>query len=138
MAALPITINAHSAHTFPITEKSARRAARQWFAGTPMVPLCAWRDLRCTEHCAGLPDDARRVDAFHKAFAGEMAAIIATQSRLAVPATVFMHPERVKVMRGTYVDVLSGEATRTVLVAVDARGDVPADLAAFIAGGRHE
>jgi hypothetical protein len=136
MAALPIPT--HFAHTFPQTEKAARRAARQWFAGTPTISLCAWRNQCCTEHCAGLPDDARRVDTFHEAFAEEMAAIIAAQSHLDVPATVFMHPERVEIRRSTYVDVLSGEETPSMLVIVSTRGDVPADLAAVIAGGRDE
>ena len=75
MAALPIP--AHSAHTFPLTEKAARRAARLWFTGAPMVSLAQWRDDRCMTHCAGLPADNARTAAFHAAFAGELANIIA-------------------------------------------------------------
>lgn len=74
MAALPIF--AHSAHTFPLTEKSARRAARQWFTGTPTVTLATWRDDCRKAHCAGLPADPARIEAFNAAFASELAAII--------------------------------------------------------------
>lgn len=75
MAALPIP--AHSAHTFPQTEKAARRAARQWFAGATRLTLACWRDDRCTAHCSGLPSAGGRVDTFNRAFASELAAIIA-------------------------------------------------------------
>lgn len=74
MAALPIP--AHSAH-FPLTEKSARRAARQWFTGTPTVTLATWRDDCRKAHCAGLPVDPARIEAFNAAFALELAIIIA-------------------------------------------------------------
>lgn len=75
MAALPI--KAHSAHSLPHTEKAARRAARLWFTGTPMLTLASWRDVRCQEHCAGLPDAPARAQAFEQAFAKELASIIA-------------------------------------------------------------
>lgn len=75
MAALPIS--AHSAHTFPQTEKAARRAARQWFAGATRLTLACWRDDRCAAHCSGLPAAGGRVNAFNQAFARELAAIIA-------------------------------------------------------------
>lgn len=75
MAALPIP--AHSAHTFPLTEKAARRAARQWFAGATPLTLACWRDDRRDAHCSGLPVSAARLDAFNQAFAQELAAIIA-------------------------------------------------------------
>ncbi|MGE4370695.1 MAG: hypothetical protein AB7E12_13555 [Burkholderiaceae bacterium] len=73
MAALPI--KAHSAHSLPHTENAARRAARQWFTGTPTLTLAAWRDAQCQAHCAGLPDAIAR--AFEGAFAKELASIIA-------------------------------------------------------------
>ena len=75
MAALPII--AHSAHTFPIIEKAARRAARQWFAGTTSLTLYSWREDRCAYHCNGRPDPASAGDAFRAEFARELAAIIA-------------------------------------------------------------
>lgn len=75
MAALPIP--ARSAHTFPQTEKAARRTARQWFAGATRLSLACWRDDRCTAHCSGLPVAGERMDVFNQAFARELAAIIA-------------------------------------------------------------
>ncbi|MBV2181609.1 MAG: hypothetical protein KUL86_10305 [Castellaniella sp.] len=75
MAALPIP--AHFAHTFPQTEKAARRAARQWFAGATRLSLACWRDDRRSAHCSGLPAVHGRMDAFNQAFAQELAAIIA-------------------------------------------------------------
>jgi|GEM_PF-2421431 len=75
MAALPHP--AHSAHTFPLTEKAARRAARLWFTGAPATSLAQWRDERCQAHCGGLPADTVRAAAFNAAFAGELANIIA-------------------------------------------------------------
>lgn len=75
MAALPLP--ARSAHTFPLTEKAARRAARQWFSGATRLTLACWRDDRRVAHCAGLPDDPHRFAAFNEAFALELATIIA-------------------------------------------------------------
>lgn len=75
MAALPTS--AHSAHTFPITEKSARRAARLWFTGTPHLSLADWRDNRRRAHCSGLPEEYERGLAFDDAFAAELGNIIA-------------------------------------------------------------
>jgi len=77
MAALPIP--ARSAHItpFPLTEKAARRAARQWFAGAPTLTLVAWRDRARERHCAALPFEPRRRAAFNGAFACEIATIIA-------------------------------------------------------------
>jgi hypothetical protein len=78
MAALPLP--ARSAHTFPIIEKAARRAARLWFTGTPFQTLYAWREDSCAYHCAGRPDPAAAGDVFRAEFAREMAAIIAGAS----------------------------------------------------------
>lgn len=75
MAALPIP--AHSAHTFPSTEREARHSARLWFIGTPTHTLTDWRDLRCRTHCAGLPFVPGRIEAFNAEFARELVAIIA-------------------------------------------------------------
>lgn len=75
MAALPIP--AHSAHTFPQTEKAARRAVRRWFAGTPYLSLAEWRDQARLVHCACLPANPAREAAFDQAFAQELAAVIA-------------------------------------------------------------
>lgn len=75
MAALPIS--ERSAHTFPQTEKAARRAARQWFAGTPTLTLAEWRDNLCRAHCTGLPNCLERARAFNGAFAEELARIVA-------------------------------------------------------------
>lgn len=75
MAALPIP--AHSAQTFPLTEKAARRAARQWFTGTPTMTLAAWRDASRERHCGVFPADPGRVGAFNAAFASELATIVA-------------------------------------------------------------
>ncbi|HEU0228941.1 MAG TPA: hypothetical protein VFR20_00070 [Burkholderiaceae bacterium] len=74
MAALPTS--AHTAH-FPLTEKSARRAARQWFTGTPTATLATWCDDRCRAHCDSLPENPARTQAFHDAFAAEIGSIIA-------------------------------------------------------------
>lgn len=74
MAALPIP--ARSAHTFPQTEKAARRAVRRWFAGTPYLSLAEWRDQARLVHCARLPADPAREAAFDRAFAQELASII--------------------------------------------------------------
>lgn len=74
MAALPIP--ARSAHTFPQTEKAARRAVRRWFAGTPYLSLAEWRDQARLVHCARLPADPAREAAFDQAFAQELAAVI--------------------------------------------------------------
>src|SRR5690606_35547235 len=75
MAALPIP--ARSAHTFPQTEKAARRAVRRWFAGTPYLILAEWRDQARLVHCARLPANPAREAAFDQAFAQELAAVIA-------------------------------------------------------------
>lgn len=75
MAALPVP--ARSAHTFPLTEKEARHAARLWFTGTPTLTLAAWRDNRCHAHCAGLPNQHDRAEAFVHEFSRELATIIA-------------------------------------------------------------
>lgn len=75
MAALPIP--ARSAHTFPQTEKAARRAVRRWYAGTPYLSLAEWRDQARLVHCARLPADPAREAAFDQAFAQELAAVIA-------------------------------------------------------------
>lgn len=75
MAALPI--NAHSALTFPLTQKEARHSARLWFIGTPSLTLVDWRDIRCRTHCAGLPFVPWRVEAFNEAYAEELASIVA-------------------------------------------------------------
>ena len=75
MAALPLP--ARSAHTFPIIEKAARRAARLWFTGTTRLTLYAWREDRCAYHCGGRPDPAAAGDVFRAEFSRELAAIIA-------------------------------------------------------------
>ena len=74
MAALPSP--ARSAHSYPQTERAARRAVRRWFAGTPYLSLGEWRDQARLMHCARLPADSAREAAFDAAFAGELAAII--------------------------------------------------------------
>jgi len=74
MAALPIP--ARSAHTFPQTEKAARRAVRTWFSGAPYLTLGEWRDQARLVHCARLPADPAREAAFDQAFAQELAAVI--------------------------------------------------------------
>lgn len=77
MTVLPAA--AQSAHItpFPQTERAARKAARQWFAGVPALTLAAWRDQARERHCAGLPFEPRRNAAFNGAFELEVAAIIA-------------------------------------------------------------
>lgn len=75
MAALPIS--ARSAQTFPLTEREARHSARLWFAETPQLTLAEWRDNRCCAHCTGLPQYMGRARAFNKAFAEELARIVA-------------------------------------------------------------
>lgn len=70
------TTLARSAHTFPQTEKAARRAVRRWFAGTPYLSLAEWRDQSRLVHCARLPADPAREAAFDQAFAQELAAVI--------------------------------------------------------------
>lgn len=77
MAALPIP--ARSAHItpFPQTERAARKAARQWFTGTPTLTLTEWRDQARERHCAALPFERRRNAAFNGVFACEIATIIA-------------------------------------------------------------
>lgn len=75
MAAIPA--HARSAHTFPQTEKAARRAVRTWFAGAPYLSLGEWRDQSRLVHCARLPADSAREAAFDQAFAQELASIIA-------------------------------------------------------------
>ena len=77
MTTLPAA--AHRAHItpFPQTERAARKAARQWFAGVPTLTLAAWRDQARERHCAGLPFEPRRNAAFNGAFELEVAAIIA-------------------------------------------------------------
>ena len=74
MAALPIP--ARSAHTFPQTEKAARRAVRTWFSGAPYLTLGEWRDQARLVHCACLPANPAREAAFDQAFAQELASII--------------------------------------------------------------
>jgi|SRR5690625_602340 len=68
---------AHSAQTFPITRKEARRAARLWFSGTPTVSLAQWRQQSCRKHCEVLPALDDRQSAFNEAFNQEIAKIIA-------------------------------------------------------------
>ncbi|TKR55701.1 hypothetical protein D7I39_10035 [Allopusillimonas ginsengisoli] len=75
MAALPTL--ARSEHTYPLTEKEARHAARLWFTGAPTLTLAAWRDNRCQAHCAGLPSPVDRAEAFNAEFSRELGAIIA-------------------------------------------------------------
>ena len=77
MTVLPAA--AQSAHItpFPQTERAARKAARQWFAGAPTLTLAAWRDQARERHCAGLPFEPHRNAAFNGAFELEVAAIIA-------------------------------------------------------------
>jgi len=74
-----VPVAAQSAHItpFPQTERAARKAARQWFAGTPTLTLVAWRDQARERHCAALPFELRRSAAFNGAFACEVATIIA-------------------------------------------------------------
>lgn len=87
MTTLPAA--AHRAHItpFPQTERAARKAARQWFAGVPTLTLAAWRDQARERHCAGLPFEPRRNAAFNGAFGLEVAAIIAAGFVLAKPTT---------------------------------------------------
>lgn len=68
---------AHSAQTFPVTRKEARRAARLWFSGTPTVSLAKWRQQSCRKHCEVLPALDDRQSAFNEAFNQEIAKIIA-------------------------------------------------------------
>lgn len=75
MAALPTL--AHSAHTFPLTQKEARHSARLWFIGTPALTLAEWRDTRCRTHCIGLPELPERVAVFNDEFQAELGRIIA-------------------------------------------------------------
>jgi len=91
---------AHGRHTtpFPQTERAARKAARQWFAGIPALTLAAWRDQARERHCAGLPFEPRRNAAFNGAYELEVAAIIAEgftnrkadgqETRVGVPALI--------------------------------------------------
>ena len=104
MAALPTP--ARSAHTLPQTEKAARRAARQWFAGATRLSLASWRDDRCTAHCSGLPAAGERAEVFNQAFAKEMAFIISRGFGTDYQRSLedaFQCPEGVSVERGRFV-----------------------------------
>jgi hypothetical protein len=70
---------AQSAHItpFPQTERAARKAARQWFAGAPTLTLAEWRNQAREHHCAALPFEPHRNAVFNGAFACEIATIIA-------------------------------------------------------------
>ncbi len=81
------SVHARSEHTYPLTEKEARHAARLWFKGAPNLTLAAWRDNRCQAHCAGLPSPADRAEAFNAEFSREVACFIAgTHTTINTPA----------------------------------------------------